>query len=143
MARIIVAEDDEIVGQIVCDTLIASGHGVGLLTDGAEALRIICIKKPDLAILDCNMPGLAGVTVLRALRRSFNMCKMPVLILTARQSARDVELAMHEGADDYVKKPFDPTELAFRVDQLLARKRETGTHFRHSQKAGFGNAVPR
>lgn len=123
MARIIIAEDDDIVGEIVRDALVAAGHGVGLLTNGKEALRVIVARRPDLVILDCNMPDLGGLLVLREMRNSVDLCEIPVLILTGRQSERDVELAMYEGANDYVKKPFDPEELVFRVETLLGKRR--------------------
>jgi DNA-binding response OmpR family regulator len=121
VARIIMAEDDEIVAEIARDTLIAGGHGVGILSNGADALRTIRARKPDLVILDCNMPELSGLLVLREMRNSVDLCDTPVLILTGRQSERDVELARYEGANDYMKKPFDPDELLFRVDELLAQ----------------------
>ncbi len=119
MAHIIIAEDDDIVGEIARDALIAAGHGVGLVTDGADALRIIRARRPDLVILDCNMPGLNGVLVLREMRGSIDLCDTPILMLTGRTSQRDEELAMYAGANDYMKKPFDPDELVFRVSRLL------------------------
>ena len=121
MARIIIAEDDEIIGEIARDALVAEGHGVGLLTNGKDALAVIKQRQPDLVILDCNMPDLSGLLVLREMRNSETMCEIPVLILTGRRSERDVELAMNEGANDYMKKPFDPDELAFRVQTLLEK----------------------
>jgi len=121
MARIIIAEDDEIIGEIARDALVAEGHGVGLLTNGKDALAVIKQRQPDLVILDCNMPDLSGLLVLREMRNSETMCEIPVLILTGRRSERDVELAMNEGANDYMKKPFDPAELAFRVHTLLKK----------------------
>lgn len=131
MARIIMADDDEIVGEIAQEALIAAGHGLGLLPDGKEAIAIIRNKKPDLVILDCNMPEMSGLLVLRTMRDSIDLCEIPVLILTGRRSEQDVELAMYEGANDYLKKPFDPDELVFRVEQLLkkhsARQNKGGT----------------
>lgn len=122
MARIIIADDDEIMGEIARDALIAGGHGAGLVTDGTEALRVVKARKPDLLILDCNMPGLSGVLVLRELRNTPALCDLPVMMLTGRRSAQDVDLAMFAGANDYMKKPFDPDELLFRVDELLAQR---------------------
>jgi DNA-binding response OmpR family regulator len=122
MARIIIADDDEIVGEIARDALIAAGHGVGLLTNGADALRAIKAKRPDIAILDCNMPEMSGLLVLRAMRGEPDLCDTPVLILTGRQSEADADLARFEGADDYMRKPFDPDELVFRVEELIGRK---------------------
>lgn len=122
MARIIIADDDEIMGEVACDALLASGHGVGLVTDGIEALRVVKARRPDLLILDCNMPGLSGVLVLRELRNTRAFCDLPVMMLTGRRSAQDVDLAMFAGADAYVKKPFDPDELVFKVEELLASR---------------------
>lgn len=68
------------------------------------------------------MPGLNGMLVLRELRGSIEFCDLPVLVLTARTSEADVGLIFQEGASDYLKKPFDPQELLFRVDELLAAK---------------------
>lgn len=121
MARIIIADDDEVVGEIARDALVAHGHGAGLVLDGTEALRVVKAKRPDLLVLDCNMPGLSGVLVLRELRNTPSLCDLPVMMLTGRRSAQDEELAMFAGADDYLKKPFDPDEFVFRVEQLLAR----------------------
>lgn len=122
MARIIMAEDDEIVAEVAREALMAAGHGVGVLGDGAEALRVIRARRPDLVILDCNMPELSGLLVLRQMRDSADLHDIPVLVLTGRQSDRDEEIAFYEGADDYMKKPFDPDQLVFRVEELLARK---------------------
>ncbi len=121
MARIIIADDDEIMGEIACDALVAHGHGAGLVADGADALRVVKAKRPDLLVLDCNMPGMSGVLVLRELRNTLALADLPVMMLTARRGAQDEELAMFAGADDYMRKPFDPEEFVFRVEELLAR----------------------
>jgi len=121
MARIIIADDDDIVGEIARDALIAAGHGAGLLPDGAEAFAVIKARRPDLVILDCNMPGLSGVLLVQELRKMPDFARLPVLMLTGRQGQRDEEIARFAGADDYMKKPFDPDELVFRVEQLLAK----------------------
>ena len=123
MARIIIAEDDDLVCEIVHDALTNAGHIVGILNNGADALRAIQLKNPDLVILDCNMPDLNGMLVLREMRKSPALYDTPVLVLTGRQSERDVDLAYYQGADDYMKKPFDPDELVFRVADLLQKPR--------------------
>lgn len=126
MARIIVAEDDEIVAELVRDALMAAGHGVGVLPTGAQALAVIRARRPDLVILDCNMPELSGLLVLREMRKSGELAGTPVLMLTGRRSDKDETLAMWEGANDYMRKPFDPEELAFRVDELLGTAARAG-----------------
>ncbi|WP_157137048.1 response regulator transcription factor [Sphingomonas sp. PAMC 26617] len=128
MARIIIADDDEIVGEVACDALIAAGHGAGLLANGTDALNVIKNRKPDLVILDCNMPGLNGLLVLREMRNSIALNHIPVLVLTGRRGNSDEELARFEGADDYMRKPFDPDELVFRVEQMLAKHNRKPAH---------------
>jgi DNA-binding response OmpR family regulator len=123
MARIIIAEDDEIVSEVVREALTKAGHVVGVVDNGADALKAIKVKQPDLVILDCNMPELGGLMVLREIRTALSVYDTPVLMLTGRQSPRDVELAFNQGADDYMKKPFDPDELVFRVEELLENRK--------------------
>ena len=130
MARIIIADDDEITGEIARDALVANGHGAGLVTDGAEALRVVKARRPDLLVLDCSMPELSGMLVLRELRKLPEFYDLPVMMLTGRRSQQDVELAMFAGADEYVKKPFDPDEFVFRVEELLARRKPAAATFR-------------
>jgi len=121
MAHIIIADDDELVGEMARDALIAAGHGAGLVSNGADALRVIKARRPDLVILDCNMPELSGVLLVQELRKSPDFADLPVMMLTGRRGDRDEELARFAGANDYMKKPFDPDELVFRVDEMLAR----------------------
>ena len=115
------AEDDDLVAEVAIEALNAAGHAVGLLVDGTDMMKVIEARRPDLVILDCNMPQKSGILVLREMRSSMSFCETPVLMLTARRSERDVELAMFEGASDYMKKPFNPDELVFRVDRLLQK----------------------
>lgn len=122
MARIIIADDDEIIGELAREALMDGGHGVGVVTNGADALRAVRARRPDLLILDCNMPELSGVLVLRELRNSPALSDLPVMMLTGRRSTQDKDLAMFAGADAYVKKPIDPDELVFRVEELLATR---------------------
>lgn len=119
MARIILADDDEIVAKIVSDTLIDAGHAVGWVKDGRQALEVIRRRPPDLVILDCNMPEMSGILVLREMRQSPELCDLPALMLTGRQSEQDESIIRYEGADDYMRKPFDPGTLVGRVEALL------------------------
>ena len=123
MARIIVAEDDDIVAEVVRDALVDAGHAVGVLPTGAQALAVIRARMPELVILDCNMPELSGLLVLREMRLSPALADIPVLILTGRRSEQDETLAMFEGANGYMKKPFEPANLVHRVERLLEAHR--------------------
>ena len=84
MARIIIADDDELIGEMARDALIAAGHGAGLVVNGADALHVIKTRRPDLVILDCNMPGLSGVLLVQELRKSPDFAGLPVMMLTRK-----------------------------------------------------------
>ena len=101
MARIIIAEDDPISVYLVRSALEDRGHIVGVLPDGSRVLDVATTKRPDLLILDASMPLKGGLDALREVRRN------------------DEDLAYRAGADDYLRKPFDPDELAVRVETLL------------------------
>ena len=138
MARIIIADDDEIIGEIACEALLARGHATGVITNGRDALQVIRARKPDLVIMDCNMPEMNGLLVLRELRQSAEFCELPVLVLTGRRSDKDEDLAYHQGASDYMRKPFDPAELVVRVEDLLAKRPQPKPPRRPRAQSGFG-----
>lgn len=122
MARIVIADDDELVVEAVRAALEARGHIVGALNDGKLVPSVVEFKKPDLLILDCSMPT-PGVEALRELRNSLGGYETPVLMLTGRRSQADEEIARRAGADDYLRKPFDPDQLVVRVESLLEKRR--------------------
>lgn len=129
MALILLADDDELVGEVVRDALSSRGHVVGVVETGTDAVRVVEIKRPALVILDCAMPGLNGIDVLRQIRLSGTAHRTPVLMLTGRRSDQDMEIAMRAGANDYLKKPFDADDLVARVEALLAKA--SGTPYEH------------
>ncbi len=117
--RILVADDDE----AVCDTIEDALHLAGYLTmrakDGQMALDRVRSDRPDLVILDVNMPKLDGFEVLRKMR-SLSI-STPAILLTARHEREDAVTGLKLGADDYVKKPFGLEELLLRVAAVLRR----------------------
>ena len=119
MARIILADDDPVIGQLVGNALIDAGHALGWVADGETALRVMRARPPHLAIIDCAMPGLSGVQLVRAMRGDGRLSSVPVLMLTARQSETDEALAYNAGAYDYLRKPVDLDLLVGRVEALL------------------------
>ena len=119
MARIILADDDPVIGQLVGNGLIDAGHALGWVADGETALRVMLARPPHLAIIDCGMPGLSGVQLVRAMRGDGRLSSVPVLMLTARQSETDEALAYNAGAYDYLRKPVDLDLLVGRVEALL------------------------
>jgi DNA-binding response OmpR family regulator len=121
MALILIADDDELVIDVVRDALRACGHIVGAVDDGMPVAAIVDFKRPALVILDCNMPELSGIGALRQIRLSRISYATPVLMLTACRGQADEEIAMLAGANDYLRKPFDPDQLVSRVEALLRR----------------------
>jgi DNA-binding response OmpR family regulator len=121
MPFVIIADDDELVVDIVRASLEARGHVVGGLSDGKPVSTVVEMKRPDVVILDCTMEQVSGVVALRQIRASATAFATPVLMLTARCGAADEEIAWQAGADDYLRKPFDPEELVVRVEALVGK----------------------
>lgn len=125
-ARILVAEDDAAILELLTVRLELAGHHVVPARDGAMALERLAAGRPNAAVLDVNMPRVDGFGVLAALRENPLCATVPVLMLTARNAPSDVVRARALGADDYLTKPFDDQQLLARVARLLARGRTAG-----------------
>jgi DNA-binding response OmpR family regulator len=123
VARILVADDDVDIRELVEFKLSTMGHDIVAVGDGAAAIDACMAEKPDLAVLDVMMPGVSGLDAIRAIRAEPNLADLPVILLTARAQESDVETGFDSGADDYITKPFSPRELASRVQALLSRSR--------------------
>ncbi|TIX48897.1 response regulator transcription factor [Alteraurantiacibacter aquimixticola] len=118
MARIIIADDDEFFVDLVRAVLEPLGHVVGALPDGVDVKAVVKNKQPDLLILDCSMPGKAGIIALREVRSTPGI-DVPVMMLTGRAAREDEMIAYQAGADDYLYKPVDPEKLIVHVEALL------------------------
>jgi two-component system, OmpR family, response regulator MtrA len=123
VARILVADDDVDIRELIEFKLSTLGHEIIAVNDGAAAVDACREHKPDLAVLDVMMPGMSGLDAIRVIRGDESMADIPVILLTARAQESDVETGFDSGADDYITKPFSPRELASRVQALLARPR--------------------
>jgi DNA-binding response OmpR family regulator len=121
VARILVADDDVDIRELVEFKLSTLGHDVVSVADGAAAVEACQAQRPDLAVLDVMMPGVSGLDAIRAIRADPALADLPVILLTARAQESDVETGFDSGADDYITKPFSPRELASRVEALLSR----------------------
>jgi DNA-binding response OmpR family regulator len=119
MARIIIVDDDELIAEIVTDALRDAGHMVSSVHHGGEAVAAIVESEPDLVILDYTLPGKTGMQILREIRAMPGSVDMPVMMLTARGGRLHIGRADAAGADDYIVKPFDPSDLGARVESLL------------------------
>jgi len=126
-ARVIVAEDDEISATILLHRLHKEGLDVERYDNGQDAYQAALARRPDLLILDVKMPGLDGFEVLDRLRRNADFAGTPIIMLTSMGKEADVVRGFRLGADDYILKPFSPTELSARVRRLLKRGRSPTT----------------
>ncbi|SDG59673.1 response regulator [Pseudomonas abietaniphila] len=117
--RLLLIEDDVALGEGIHQALSREGYTVDWVKDGASALHALLSEGFDLAILDLGLPKLDGLTVLKRLRESGSA--LPVLILTARDATEDRIAGLDAGADDYLIKPFDLSELKARLRALLRR----------------------
>lgn len=117
--HLLVIEDEVHIAQGVKLHLELNGYQVSLASDGQEGLKLWAEMMPDLIILDIMMPKVDGLRVLELIRRRDE--RLPILILSARDSAQDKIKALANGVDDYLSKPFDAHELVLRVDRLLLR----------------------
>lgn len=117
--RILLIEDDGALGDGIHKGLKQYGYTVDWLTDGRTALSSIKTETFDVILLDLNLPGLPGLSVLREMRAAG--ITMPVLILTARHAIEDRIKGLDSGADDYLTKPFDLDELSARIRALQRR----------------------
>ncbi len=115
--RILLAEDERDLNQIIAMKLIADGYSVDCCFDGAEALNILSYTEYDAVILDIMMPKADGYAVLDYLRKTGKMT--PVLFLTARDSVSDRVMGLDRGANDYLVKPFSLEELGARIRAMV------------------------
>jgi two-component system response regulator MprA len=122
-ARVLVVEDDEAIADVLRRSLRAEGHEVRSAGDGAEALTAPEQFTPDLDVLDLGLPRLDGMEVCRRLRAESDV---PILILTARTETEDRVKGLDTGADDYLPKPFERSELLARIRALLRRRPPRG-----------------
>ena len=123
-ARVLVVEDDEAIADVLRRSLRAEGHEVRSAGDGAEALTAAEQFAPDLVVLDLGLPRLDGMEVCRRLRAESDV---PILILTARTETEDRVEGLDSGADDYLPKPFERSELLARIRALLRRRPPRGS----------------
>ena len=148
-ARILVADDSVVIRTLLRRQLEEHGYVVVEAVDGEDALRVCRTEKPDLVLLDVEMPKLDGHGVLAALRADASMADVPVVFLTARTTTADVVEGLRLGAHDYLRKPFEPAELLARVsaayrvkslqDELRNRNAELDRISRTDELTGLPN----
>ena len=138
MAHILIADDDELIAEMAADALIAAGHACGWVTDGTKVLDLLRWRRPDLLLLDQDMPGLTGKQVLRELRGSEQHYDLPVVMFTAITGAHDEQSALYGGAQGYIRKPFHEKFLVRTVELVLASREGRPSHRDLSEALGYG-----
>ncbi len=117
-ANILVVDDEPQIRRVLRSTLSFRGYTISEVSSGEEAVELAPKLKPDLILLDVNLPGISGIETCREIRRTSDA---PIIMLTVRNAERDKVIALDAGADDYVTKPFGIEELLARIRASLRR----------------------
>ena len=120
---VLIVDDDRLIRQVLRETLQAAGFAVALAADGEEGCRAALEKEPDLILLDVYMPNQDGVTTCRILRSLPKLRTTPIIMMTARPDLRGAVNPFQVGADDYIAKPVDGSEIVGRIQANLAKNR--------------------
>ncbi|MEE4264985.1 MAG: response regulator transcription factor [Desulfobacteraceae bacterium] len=116
--RILVVDDDKDIVQTIKGNLELDGYEVLTAFDGHSCLQLAREQRPDLIILDLNLPDIDGIKACQIMRREYDF---PIIMLTAREGVSDKVLGLECGADDYIVKPFNSLELSARIKSILKR----------------------
>lgn len=118
MKRIMIVEDDEIMRKELCDLLKSSSYLVNYIRNFKNSMEEILNCNPDLVLLDINIPYLNGELLLKEIRKESNV---PIIMLTSKSDEIDEALSITYGADDYITKPYNPTILLLRIQNIFKR----------------------
>ena len=119
MSKILIAEDERDIRDLIDFTLRYNGYEVIAASNGEEALELIQREMPDLILLDVRMPRKDGYEVCKALKTEPSTSGIPVVFLSAKGQEAEVEAGLQLGAEAYILKPFSPNELVVQVGSLL------------------------
>jgi two-component system phosphate regulon response regulator PhoB len=120
-AHILVIESTPAIQELIALNLGMAGHRISRAADAESALLMLEDQLPDLLLLDWNLPGQSGLSLVRRLRAQARTRGLPLMMVTARCGEPDKVMALESGADDYMTKPFSPREMVARVHSLLRR----------------------
>ena len=118
MTLIMVVDDDQDLSEMLGIVLNGAGYEVDLVNRGDQVMELLRVQKPDLVLLDVMLPGMDGIEVAKAIREE---SMVPIVMLTAKGDTHDVVRGLEAGADDYMVKPFNPSELVARLKVRLRR----------------------
>jgi DNA-binding response OmpR family regulator len=121
MARILIAEDEPDIRELIAFTLRFAGHEVTTTANGEEALHQATEMIPDIVIMDVRMPKMTGYDACRAMKADVVLKDIPVVFLSAKGQDSEVQTGLDVGAEDYLLKPFAPSHLVEHVKTILAK----------------------
>lgn len=121
MAKILIAEDERDIRDLIEFTLKYAGHEVVKASNGAEAVEMAPQVKPDLILMDVRMPRMTGYEACRALKAIDDVKNVPVVFLSAKGQQTEMDTGIDAGAYDYILKPFAPDQLTRRVAEILTK----------------------
>ncbi len=121
MAKIVIAEDEPDIRELIAFTLRFAGHEVITGSNGQEGYDLTKSEHPDLAMFDVRMPRLTGYDACRKIKADPEISHIPVIFLSAKGQENEIEQGISAGADEYLLKPFAPDQLTERVKSILAK----------------------
>ncbi len=121
MAKILIAEDERDIRDLIEFTLKYAGHEVFKVKNGVEAVELAPQIKPDLIVLDVRMPRMTGYEACRQIKASDVLKNTPIVFLSAKGQQSEMEVGMDAGAYDYILKPFAPDTLIRRIGEILSK----------------------
>ncbi|HEY2982364.1 MAG TPA: response regulator [Anaerolineales bacterium] len=121
MTKILIAEDEPDIRELVAFTLRFAGYEVVVAQNGEEAVQLAVRELPDMALMDVRMPRMTGYDACRAIKAHPELKDMPVVFLSAKGQEAEIESGLEAGAEEYLLKPFAPDQLIERVRAILVR----------------------
>ncbi len=121
MPKILIAEDEPDIRELVAFTLRFAGYEVVTASNGEEAVQLAVREMPDMALMDVRMPRMTGYDACRAMKANPDLKDMPVVFLSAKGQDSEIATGMAAGAEEYLLKPFAPDQLTERVRAILSK----------------------
>jgi len=121
MAKILVAEDERDIRDLITFTLNYAGHQVVAVANGEEAVEAALHEMPDLILMDVRMPKMTGYEACHKIKSNKEIQHIPIVFLSAKGQEEEIRTGLDAGATEYLLKPFAPMELTARVNELLAK----------------------
>jgi CheY-like chemotaxis protein len=121
MAKILIAEDERDIRDLIAFTLRFAGHEVFAASNGEEAVDLAPRVNPDLVLMDVRMPRMTGYEACKAMKTDPDLKDIPIVFLSAKGQETEIQQGMEAGAEEYLLKPFAPDQLTARVKTILAK----------------------